>query len=651
MPDRPGVSTTPAQSYPLFQHRRGDCWDGSHFPAHHVSFGNLQMSIKSGKTLFFSLSALVIALAGCTLPFGSSLFDSAPSGQTITNYAVYYGALDDTAVTALRQFDLVIIHPNNSLGLSVQQMRSAIQRLQAGPDGRPGTADDVKVIAYVSAAEDFRAYAYFESLDGSHGGAPGWYPRWDAIMADPRGRFFNDDNWRFSGPRVDPRGPLPDGGLLEGYYGIGAPAPGSGGWRSYYLHDGPRNDVPPGGVARLEDAGRPDYNINFGAFFVNVGDPEWYETLRDMTRDIDGLYGIEEMLDPAVLGCDGVFLDTIDTMGPNSYTNAGAPVPSEYEWTAAGYPAFLRRLRQDYPDAIVVQNRGLFFFDPRLPHYSHHPEDLVDFVMFESYRLDSSTEVAYTPTFYRENSKRIRQSVMVESAVHGFQVLSLGYDAGPGADGRVGSAEIQLDIQEATDSGFIHYITDPPITEITLHTRDTRRRPDEDPPRWTSTGYVNLTPWPDAYTDDLVPREGHAGYSWGAGGQFDSSAFRVFFDLALDRSPVTYVLYAAPNTTGVQPEDWWGWQPGGPELEDFFARATVEVLTPRLNPGYIGQYADRGNYPVYSVQNEPPVAHYAYVYEALQQDVESLILLRARDSRGNETQNINMDLVTFPESP
>ena len=104
-----------------------------------------------------------------------------------------------------------------------------------------------------------------------------------------------------------------------------------------------------------------------------------------MTRQTDGVYGIAELLDPDILGCDGLFLDTVDTVAPNSYTAPGSfPAPG-YEWTAPGYHRFLSRLRSDYPDALLAQNRGLFLFDPRLAHYRYNPAALLDFIIFECY--------------------------------------------------------------------------------------------------------------------------------------------------------------------------------------------------------------------------------------------------------------------------
>lgn len=56
---------------------------------------------------------------------------------------------------------------------------------------------------------------------------------------------------------------------------------------------------------------------------MNAGDPVWFQTLKDMRFDgPDHLFGMDELLQEDVgrgLGCDGLFLDTVDTAAPNYY--------------------------------------------------------------------------------------------------------------------------------------------------------------------------------------------------------------------------------------------------------------------------------------------------------------------------------------------
>jgi hypothetical protein len=299
-------------------------------------------------------------------------------------------------------------------------------------------------------------------------------------------------------------------------------------------------------------------------------------------------------------------------------------VPSEYEWTAPGLRAFLDRLTRDYPDTLIVQNRGLFFFDPRLPHYAHSAGEYVDYVMFESYRLDSNEAVAINDRFYRENRDRIRQLLMVEARrSNGFQVLSLGYAEGPGAEG-----EVDADIAEATASGFVHYITNSALTTIrseTLFVREASRTPDRDAPVWSTTGYVD-----GSYTEALVPRVGIQTVDAisGTGG----STLRLTFDIALDRDPVEYVLYHLPAETA-------------PDLETFLSTADQAVVSATINPAYASQYTDVGAYPVYASQNDPPPAYRVDV-PGFVPGSSTALLLRARDATGNETTNERILMVT-----
>ena len=40
---------------------------------------------------------------------------------------------------------------------------------------------------------------------------------------------------------------------------------------------------------------------------------------------------------------------------------------------------------------MILQNRGLFYFDPRQPQYAFTTRGPIDLLLFESYRLDAST--------------------------------------------------------------------------------------------------------------------------------------------------------------------------------------------------------------------------------------------------------------------
>ena len=108
-----------------------------------------------------------------------------------------------------------------------------------------------------------------------------------------------------------------------------------------------------------------------------------------MTMDgPDHLAGLHEVLSADYgrgLDCDGVFLDTIDTAAPDSYTDAGSPNESKYEWTAPGFGSFIRQVHQAYPNKLILQNRGLFFFDPRRPQYPYNARGAIDLSTIQRY--------------------------------------------------------------------------------------------------------------------------------------------------------------------------------------------------------------------------------------------------------------------------
>jgi hypothetical protein len=55
-----------------------------------------------------------------------------------------------------------------------------------------------------------------------------------------------------------------------------------------------------------------------------------------------------------------------------------------------------------YPDKFLLANRGLFFYNPDLPAYKFTLTGIVDFVLFESYRLDSSSGQWYNESFFSD---------------------------------------------------------------------------------------------------------------------------------------------------------------------------------------------------------------------------------------------------------
>lgn len=461
---------------------------------------------------------------------------------------LHYGPVDARVEALAKRHDLVVLHPSVG-GVDVATAR----RIQLGVDPRD-PADDVIVLGYLSIGEDQRTVALTD----------------EQMLLDPR--FVGDG----SGPRVDPRGPDADGGSLVGLDALGSPSPGGTGYASWYLDDNSVDRDP----ARLGD-GRPDRNAYFGGAFVNAGDPAWFEVVDAMTFDgVDGIPGMRELLTPQHgrgYALDGLFFDTIDTCAPNSFTDATSGNQSEFEWTAAGFASFLQRFAQRYPDKVALQNRGLFFYDPRHPHYAVNPRTPVDFVLFESFRLNSNSFETLDPYFFADNKHNIASKLMAEAnRPDGFRVLSLGYAEGPGIDRRtltgtssVGLAELDADVFEAEDLvGFRHYLSDAAVALANAFVLERPVAPDTRAPVWTSTYNDNVLPWPVPALAP-TPRIGVQEVVPGA------ASVTVRWDVALDRARVHYALYVAAGVFDFV---------GDPAL----TQATRIVVTPAVGEQYLG---------------------------------------------------------------
>lgn len=419
-----------------------------------------------------------------------------PGLNTATPYLIHYGNWDAARITAARtQYRLVILHP------SVSNLTPAnIATIRSGPDNTPGTSDDVIVLAYISVGEDDRP------------GAP----------------FAGDGN----GPRVDPRANTNE--PLEGIDPMGAPSSGGTGFASYYLDDGGS------AISGFAFDGQPDQNATFGGYFVNPGDPAWFTIIKTKTKAATGRAGLDELMTTTVgagYGCDGVFLDTLDTPAPNSF---GATL---YEWTAPGYQALVRRISEEYPDKILLANRGLFFYNPNLKTYPYTLRPYVNMVMFESYFTDSSGSGAPT-AFFDDNKFNFAPKLNAEAGrPDGFTPISLGYTSA-GEPPSLGANDF---IESQREQGWMLYRTNPSLdsafnTDAAIWNA---ANPDTAPPVWDSTAAPgadsdpgtpgNQPPAPRVGLQEAIPGDGQVTLRW---------------DVARDQSgPVEYVVYSTTEPT------------------------------------------------------------------------------------------------------
>jgi hypothetical protein len=569
-----------------------------------------------------ALMALMAVLSGCskeTLSGSSNNPDiPAPAGPDpneglnvrkmaaeANSYAITYGVLDANAIQTLKSYPLVIVHPygGNISRAQIYQVKQGLKPNDA--------SDNVVVLCYISIGEDSRTFNLTD----------------EQMKADRR--FAGDG----SGPSIDPRGAAASGTSLLGINPLGTPT--NGGFASYYVND---NAVVCNGAADK----KPDMNNIFKTRFVNAGDPLWYKTLSDMIMNEETRTppGLKELLTTSTgrgLGCDGVFLDTIDTAAPNSYTNCSDENHSKSEWTAPGYAAFMRRLRSDYPDKIILQNRGLFFFDPREPHYQVSARGTIDIGFFESYRLDNdSTD---TKPYFLDNKFNTTPKLMAEAnRPDGFKMLSLGYANGfdapkPGIDIQtllsttygvgVGFAELYTDMQEAHAVGFRHYLTSATVDFVNSFVKRFEDMSDHTAPVWSSVYNANYG-YPDNTLDAPLPRIGiQQALSEGAG------SVTVKWDVALDLNKVSYVLYYknAPFDFVTDPD---------------LVSATRVLLRPD-SPAAGNAYSNVWNSGDGSMSARNQAMQLVYPYQqtinGLQQAATYYFVIRAIDSQGNEDKN------------
>ncbi|OPY57983.1 MAG: hypothetical protein A4E55_01251 [Pelotomaculum sp. PtaU1.Bin035] len=457
---------------------------------------------------------------------------------SVSSYMIYYGYVDGNIIALAKTYDLVILHTGQA-----NLTRRQVEEIQKGVDPL-SPADDVLVLGYISIGEDLRTVGLSA----------------EQMKADPR---FTGDG---TGPRVDPRGPHPNGGApLPENDLLGDPSPSGSGFASWYLDD---NNMD----------GKPDTNAFFKAAFVNAGDPAWFEVVNNMTKDgADHISGLAELLTTGYgrgLGLDGVFLDTVDTCAPNYYTDQNSPNQSEFEWTTPGFVEFIKKVRDTYPNKLVLQNRGLFFFDPRQEHYKYTTRPYIDLVLFESYRLNSNNFEEYSETFFPDNKYNYAPKLMAEAnRADGFEVLSLGYAEGPpdkmSTDTLLGSSSLGYDsliedIEEAQSAGFRHYITNAGIDLANTFVMDHADLTDSSPPEWSST--YNANAWPPGKPS---PRTGIQEAAAGRG------CATVRWDVALDSNRVGYALYYQ-----TEPFDFRN----DPKL----TTAKRIVLDPAVGDGYAG---------------------------------------------------------------
>ena len=429
---------------------------------------NISRAHSSQPILFFCSVVLLaqLARAGANGPL--------PGINAMSPYLIYYGNWNTSMVNYARtNYRIVILHPAASI------TAAQIATIRSGPDGILGTADDVKVLAYLSIGED-----------------------------DRNGVPLVDDGL---GPRVDPR-PSETYPLSSITNPIGLPSAGGTGYGSYYLN------------STTNQTGKPDEDGVFGSYYVNAGAPAWWNVIKNMTKASSGQAGLDEILTTNVgnaFNCDGVFLDTIDTAGPDSWG-------LDYEWTAPGMQSLVQRIRTNYMGKLIMANRGLFYYDPNQITYPYTLRPYIDMLLFESYFSDSSTN-DISPSF-PANEYDFAPKVNAEAGrPDGFTVFALDYDHTPPQSTSVVNEDYTVCISV---QGWPLYRTNPDLDEA-LNTNTAAwlaTNADSVPPVWDSTTSTSATP--------PAPRVGVQEVT------VSNGCATVYWDVAHDQTrPVLYNIY------------------------------------------------------------------------------------------------------------
>jgi uncharacterized protein (TIGR01370 family) len=166
-------------------------------------------------------------------------------------------------------------------------------------------------------------------------------------------------------------------------------------------------------------------NENWGSKFVDANQLGWQDRVLERATDIISF------------GFSGFFLDTLDTV-------------DLYPKTKPGMIRIVERLREKFPNAVIVQNRGFAV----LPETSH----LIDAVMFEDY----STSFNFETQQYLSSDGDANAIRLVQTAKqNGVKVLALDYADDPKLRRRA--------IDRAKAAGFLPF-----VTNISLNTLESR---------------------------------------------------------------------------------------------------------------------------------------------------------------------------------
>ena len=150
-------------------------------------------------------------------------------------------------------------------------------------------------------------------------------------------------------------------------------------------------------------------------------------------------------------GFDGFFLDTMGTAGPN-----------KYPWAARQMRKTIAYIRRNFPDKIIVANRGIHFYNPfevneefNVKPYDYTPRSMINGVLFESLSMPSSGRSFSQRTIDYHMNVWAPKLNAEANRPDGFTMMALDYAAGAGEFDAVASFD-----HAVRQNGWVHYVTD-----------------------------------------------------------------------------------------------------------------------------------------------------------------------------------------------
>lgn len=292
--------------------------------------------------------------------------------------------------------------------------------------------------------------------------------------------------------------------------------------------------------------GLADRHGDWGACYVHAGDPAWQEIV------------LEEAVRLADFAIDGFFLDTPETPDPWQ----------GYGWTAPGMYSLIQALDKNFPNHLLLLNRGLFFFDPNNPYqYAWNPLEFIDIALFESYRYDSNyTDDNGKYPEYHETPFFLLNKYYTAPKVHAslqqyhktIPLISIDYTKNPDSFPKNYPEQYAELIKETIQTqGSLELLIDRSLHNISTVILDNPPPPDASAPVWQNStlGKKGLYENPTFF--------GVVGYDYISQQEFDNREFHkervgiqkavpgneevtLYWDVAVDQTgPVSYNVYVS----------------------------------------------------------------------------------------------------------